>query len=43
MKKFFAYLICLFSFKALAEAVNNVASVDELDCNVLEMAGFNYD
>ena len=40
IKKFFAYILVCFSFKAAAEAVNAAASEDELDVLVLQKAGF---
>lgn len=39
LKKLISYLICATTPKALSEAVNEAASVDELDDEVIEKAG----
>ena len=42
-KKIFAYLICLSTPKAIVEAINDAASVSELDDAVLREAGVSHE
>lgn len=39
LKKTFSYIVCLIMPKALAEAINDAASVSELDQAVMKRAG----
>lgn len=40
-KKLFSYIICLTTPKSIVDAINDAASVDELDERVIDKAGIS--